>query len=90
MGTDSIIKMVTFLFPHSARLQFTDYIHNKADRHIISKALLQNDFSIRNKFFADPLIKHLWTRFVSECPKIVDEHMRRIRKHPAQIELKYN
>ena len=68
MGTDIIIKMITLLFPHSIRRQFTDYIHNNVDRHFIVKALQQTDFGSRNKFFADPLIKHLWERFVTECP----------------------
>ena len=86
---EHVIKMLTLLFPCSTRKPLPE-ISTMVDRVVFVEVFRENNAIQRNRFFSDPLIKHLWMEFfLIECADTCVSHLRRIRSKPDQGELKY-
>ena len=89
---DSIAKMLLLLFPCAIRKELTSLTLQMSDnqRFIFVQVFKENNVSLRNKLFSDPLVKYLWSKiFIKETPETCIAHLRRIRSNPEQGEIKY-
>ena len=65
LDQDSILKMITLLFPCSTKKDFK--FEETEDRIIFLKAFKENSHGMRIKFFSNPLMKHMWSKiFITE------------------------
>ena len=90
---ESIIKMVTLLFPCSTRKQLPllPELTHPAQRLHFAQVFRENNLEIRHKFFQEPLIQYLWSEiFIKVCPEVSVAHLRRIRSHSENGDLKFN
>ena len=90
---ESVVKMLTLLFPCTTRrrLPLLPVMENPVDRIPFAQVFRENNLSLRQKFFSDPLVKYLWSKiFIVECPDICIDHLRRIRSHSEQGEEKFS
>ena len=87
LDLDSIVKMITLLFPCSLRKVMPVEIGYRGH---LAQVFRENNKRLRQEFFSEPLIKHLWSKiFIVEGSDIVIDHMRRIRSAEEQGEEKY-
>ena len=76
---EHVIKMLTLLFPCSTRKPLPE-LNTMVDRVVFVEVFRENNTIQRNRFFSDPLIKHLWEEFfLPECADTCVAHLRRIR-----------
>ena len=90
LDEESIIKILTILFPCSIRKNFgsSNLLQTK---QLFIKVFKENNVKIRNTFFSDPLVKYLWSKiFIVDSPDICISHLRRIRSHALHGEAKYD
>ena len=89
LDRENIVKMLTILFPCSTRKTLGEEEYRDT-RHFFAEVFRENNVAIRNKFYSDPLIKHLWQHiFLAECPDTCISHLRRIRSQEEQGEDKF-
>ena len=89
LDRENIVKMLTILFPCSTRKTLGEEEYRDT-RHFFAEVFRENNVAIRNKFYSDPLIKHLWQHiFLVECPDTCISHLRRIRSQEEQGEDKF-
>ena len=81
--------MLTLLFPCTTRKPLPG-LKQVVDRTLFAQVFRENNVALRNKFYADPLVKHLWSQiFVVECEETCVAHLRRIRSQAEQGEIKF-
>lgn len=89
LDRENTVKMLTILFPCSTRKPLGDEEFRDV-RHFFAEVFRENNVAIRNKFYSDPLIKHMWEHiFLVECESMCINHLRRIRSQEEQGEDKY-
>ena len=60
------------------------------EREVFLKVFQENSVRIRNSFFSDTLVKHLWSQiFIVETPETTIANLRRIRSIEKHGEEKY-
>ena len=89
VSTENTVKMLTLLFPCSIKSNRQQDEFTR-DRNLFSNIFKENNNCLRNTFFRDPFVKHLWgSIFVSECAEVSKQHLRKIRSQPNQGEVKF-
>ena len=93
MDHESVVKMLTVLFPCTLRkpLPNSNDLMTPVTRFHLAQVFRENNQELRQKFFKEPLIKHLWSKiFIKECSETCVAHLRRIRSDSKNGETKYN
>ena len=86
LDKDSVTKMLIILFPCIIKRPAFKAMKN-SPMFLIFK---ENNYTLRTKFFSDPLIKFLWKNFfIKKHEHIIITHLRRIRSHDIVGETKY-
>lgn len=87
LDIESIVKMITILFPCSLRKEMP--VDTEPRGHL-AQVFRENNQRLRQQFFGEPLVKHLWSNiFIEEGSEIIMDHMRRVRSSEEQGEEKY-
>ena len=60
---DSIAKMLLLLFPCAIRKDLTSLTLQMSDNQLgfFVQVFKENNISLRNRLFSDPLVKYLWS-----------------------------
>ena len=79
INEENTVKMITLLFPLSKKKneQLEEFKEASKLFHSIFK---ENNSTLRDKFFREPLIQHLWSKlFIIECGEVCKQYLRKIR-----------
>ena len=89
LSPENNVKMLTLLFPCSIK-SHKEHDEFSYTRLLFTRIFKENSSSLRNTFFCDPLIKHLWgTIYVKECAEVFTNHLKKIRGQPNEGEIKF-
>ena len=81
LDTESVLKMLTILFPQSVKKVLPGT--HSAERQFLVLIFRENNSSSRKRYFADPLIKYLWTHvFIKEAPDVCATYLRLVKSQP--------
>ena len=82
LNEENIVKMMTLLFPLSKKKneQLEEF---REQSKLFQNIFRENNSALRDKFFRDPLIQHLWSKlFIIECEEVCKQYLRKVRGLP--------
>ena len=83
---EQVLKMTTLMLP--CRSKRLDPRKCCKERNTLVQVFQENSRSLRSEFFADPLVKFLWSKiFILRSPETVTSHLRYIRSSRANGEI---
>jgi len=96
MNLKCLYMMMLILFPKIAKKQRESKgfcgeleIYFPEIRICCYEIFKENNIKKRSSFFSNPLIKHLWSIFITTKPRTCVTHLRRIRSYPYEGEARF-
>ena len=87
LSEETIAKLVVLLFP--CKVKQAKWVHVRKTHFF--RIFKENNIKLRNEFFNDPLIKHLWGAvYLEKHQSVLVNYLRHIRSGSDNGEAKYN